>query len=155
MSSINKWIGIGNLTRDPEVRSTQSGSQIVSFSLACNERWKDKNSGEWRDKAEFINVVIFSEGIGKVAASYLKKGSKCYVEGKLSTRKWTDKNGVERYSTEVVLQGFQAQLVMLDSKPAQSGGGNYAEKQASDWDDAPAGDFNDDSFGLDSDSVPF
>ena len=146
--SVNRWIGIGNLTRDPEVRQTQDGRQIVSFSLACNESWVDKASGQRKDKAEFVNIVIFSEGLCKVAASYLRKGSKCYVAGKLTTRKWTDKTGADRYSTEVVLQGFNAELVLLDSKPAQSSGGNYAEKQVADWDDAPADD-------LDSDRVPW
>ena len=139
MTSVNRWIGIGNLTRDPEVRQTQSGGQVVSFSLACNESWIDKASGQRKDKAEFVNIVIFSEGLGRVAASYLKKGSKCYVAGKLQTRKWTDKNGADRYSTEVVLQGFQSELVLLDSKPA---GGNYADKQVADWDDAPAKPFD-------------
>ena len=143
MASVNRVILIGNLTRDPVVRSTQSGSQIVSFSLACNEKWKTKE-GEWRDKAEFVNIVIFSEGLGKVAASYLKKGSKCYVAGKLQTRKWIDQSGADRYSTEVVLQGFQSELVLLDSKPS---GGNYADKQVADWDDAPAKplDFDDEA----------
>ena len=144
MTSVNRVILIGNLTRDPEVRQTQSGGQVVSFSLACNESWIDKASGQRKDKAEFVNIVIFSEGLGKVAASYLKKGSKCYVAGKLTTRKWTDKNGADRYSTEVVLQGFQAELVLLDSKPTGASGGNHAKKQASDWDDAPAPfDFDD------------
>lgn len=151
MTSVNKIILIGNLTRDPEVRQTQNGGQVVSFSLACNERWKDKASGEWRDKAEFVNIVIFSEGLGKVAASYLKKGSKCYVAGKLTTRKWTDKAGADRYSTEVVLQGFNAELVLLDSKPSgAASGGNYAEKQVAaeqSWDDDP--------FGLEGDKIDF
>ena len=149
MSSINKWIGIGNLTRDPVTRRTQDGKPIVSFSLACNERWKDRD-GTRQEKAEFVNIVIFSEGLCGVAEKYLRKGSKCYVSGKLTTRKWQDKSGVDKYTTEVVLQGFNAELVLLDgnNRTQESGKGSYANKDTIDWDDAPA-DLNDAPFDFD------
>lgn len=111
--SVNKVILVGNLTRDPEVRHTQDGKPIVNMTVATSESWRDKMSGERKEKAEFHRVVIFSEGLAKVAEAYLKKGSTVYIEGQLQTRKWTDKDGVEKYSTEVVLQGFNASLVML------------------------------------------
>lgn len=138
MSSINKVILIGNLTRDPVTRRTQDGKPIVSFSLACNEQWKDR-AGAKQERVEFINIVIFSEGLCGIAEQYLKKGSKCYVSGKLTTRKWIDQSGADRYSTEVVLQGFNAELVLLDGKSddAPKSKGNYANKDTSDWDDAP------------------
>lgn len=116
MASVNKVILVGNLGQDPDIRHTQDGRAIVNLSVATSESWKDKNTGERREKTEWHRVVIFNEGLAKVAEQYLKKGSKIYVEGQLQTRKWTDKNGVDRYSTEVVLQGFNSQLVMLDGK---------------------------------------
>ena len=118
MSSVNKVTLIGNICRDPEVRRMNSGDSVVSFSLATNERWKDRNSGEVRDKAEFHNIVIFNEHIGKVAEQYCKKGSKVYIEGQLQTRKYTDKDGNERQTTEIVLQRFRGELTLLDSKPS-------------------------------------
>jgi len=114
--SVNKCILVGNLARDPEVRHTQDGKPIVNMTVATSESWRDKSSGERKEKAEFHRVVIFSEGLAKVAEQYLKKGSTVYIEGQLQTRKWTDKDGVEKYSTEVVLQGFNASLVMLGGK---------------------------------------
>ena len=117
MSSVNKVTLIGNICRDPEVRRMNSGSSVVSFSLATNERWKDRDSGEVRDKAEFHNIVIFNEHIGKVAEQYCKKGSKVYLEGQLQTRKYTDKDGNERQTTEIVLQRFRGELTLLDGKP--------------------------------------
>jgi single-strand DNA-binding protein len=114
--SVNKVILIGNVGRDPEVRRTQSGDAIVNFSLATTESWRDKSTGERKDKTEWHNVVIFNENIGKVAESYLKKGSKVYLEGQLATRSWTDKDGNERKSTEVVLQRFRGELTLLDSR---------------------------------------
>lgn len=146
MSSVNKVILIGNLTRDPVTRRTQDGKPIVSFSLACNETWKAKD-GERKEKTEFINVVIFSEGLAGIAEQYLKKGAKVYVEGAIKTRKWTDQSGADRYSTEIVLQGFHASLVLLGGNHEKPKG-NYANKEV-DWDDAPAGDFDFD------DKVPF
>ena len=118
MSNVNKVTLIGNICRDPEVRRMNSGDSVVSFSLATNERWKDRNSGEVRDKAEFHNIVIFNEHIGKVAEQYCKKGSKVYIEGQLQTRKYTDKDGNERQTTEIVLQRFRGELTLLDSKPS-------------------------------------
>ena len=120
--SVNKVILVGNLGRDPEVRSTQDGLKIVNLSLATSESWRDKNSGERREKTEWHRVVIFNEKLGEVAEKFLKKGSKIYVEGALQTRKWTDQGGQERYSTEVVLQRFRGELTMLDGK---GGGGRW------------------------------
>lgn len=119
--SVNKVILIGNLGKDPEVRKTQDGRSIANLSVATSESWKDKETGERKEKTEWHRVVIFNEGLAKVAEQYLKKGSKVYLEGALQTRKWTDKDGVEKYSTEVVLQGFNSTLTMLDGKP-QGGG---------------------------------
>lgn len=116
MASINKVILIGRLTRDPEVRSMSNGGEVVSFGLATSETWNDKQSGERKEKAEFHNIVIFNEGIGKIAKQYLRKGSQCYLEGQLQTRKWTDQSGNDKYTTEVVLQKFRGELTLLDSK---------------------------------------
>ena len=112
--SVNKVIIIGNLGADPEVRRTQDGRPIVNLRVATSETWRDKSTGERREKTEWHRVVIFNEGLAKVAEQYLKKGSKVYLEGALQTRKWQDKDGNDRYSTEVVLQGFNSQLTMLD-----------------------------------------
>ena len=114
--SVNKVILVGNLGRDPEVRSLQSGDKVVNLSVATSERWKDKNTGEPREKTEWHRVVIFNDRLGDVAEKYLRKGSKVYVEGQLQTRKWTDNSGVEKYTTEVVLQRFRGELTMLDAK---------------------------------------
>jgi single-strand DNA-binding protein len=119
--SVNKVILVGNLGADPEIRHTQDGRAIANLRIATSESWKDKSSGERKEKTEWHRVVIFNEGLCKVAEQYLKKGSKVYIEGALQTRKWTDKDGVEKYSTEIVLQGFNSTLTMLD-KPSQSGG---------------------------------
>src|SRR6266481_7448606 len=121
--SINKVILVGNLGRDPEIRSTQDGLRIANLSLATSESWRDKNSGERREKTEWHRVVIFNEKLGEVAEKFLKKGSKIYIEGALQTRKWTDQGGQERYSTEVVLQRFRGELTMLDGKGGGPGGG--------------------------------
>ena len=112
--SVNKVIIVGNLGRDPEVRRTQDGRPIVSLRVATSETWKDRNSGERREKTEWHSVVIFNENLCKVAEQYLRKGAKVYIEGQLQTRKWQDQQGQDRYSTEVVLQGFNGQLTMLD-----------------------------------------
>lgn len=121
--SVNKVILIGNLGADPEVRRTQDGRPIVNLRVATSDTWRDKNTGERREKTEWHRVVIFNEGLCRVAEQYLKKGSKVYIEGALQTRKWQDKEGQERYSTEVVLQGFNSQLTMLD----RAGGGGGAD----------------------------
>lgn len=118
--SVNKAILVGNLGRDPEVRTTQSGDKIVNLSLATSESWRDKRTGERRDATEWHRVTIFSNGLAEIAESYLRKGSKIYVEGKLQTRKWQDQSGQDRYTTEVVLQPYNGKLVMLDSANGQS-----------------------------------
>ena len=114
--SVNKCILVGNLGKDPEVRHTNDGKAIVTLSLATSESWKDKATGELKEKSEWHRVVIFNENIAKVAEAYLKKGAKVYVEGQLATRKWTDNSGVEKYSTEIVLNNFKGELTMLDSR---------------------------------------
>jgi single-strand DNA-binding protein len=129
--SVNKVILVGNLGKDPEVRRTQDGRPIVHLSVATSETWRDKATGERKEKTEWHRVVIFNEGLAKVAEQYLKKGAKVYVEGALQTRKWTDQSGAEKYSTEVVLQGFNSSLTMLDGRGG--GGGSFGEE--------PGGDF--------------
>ena len=126
--SVNKVILIGNLGRDPEIRSTQDGREIANLAIATSESWKDKNSGERKEKTEWHRVVVFNDGLVGVVKNYLKKGSKVYIEGALQTRKWTNKDGQEQYSTEVVLQGFGGTLTMLDgpSKGGSSEGGYSA-----------------------------
>jgi len=123
--SVNKVIIIGNLGKDPEVRSTQSGSTIVTLAVATSESWKDRNSGERREKTEWHRVVVFNEGLAKIAERYLKKGSKVYLEGQLETRKWTDQNGQEKYTTEIVLKNYNGVMTMLDTRGAggDTGGG--------------------------------
>jgi single-strand DNA-binding protein len=114
--SVNKVILIGNLGRDPEIRSTQDGTKVANLSIATSESWRDKSSGERREKTEWHRVVIFNERLVDVAERFLKKGSKVYLEGQLQTRKWTDQSGAEKYTTEVVLQRFRGELTMLDGK---------------------------------------
>lgn len=116
---VNKVILVGSLGADPEVRRTQDGKAIVNLRVATSESWRDKSSGERKERTEWHRVVIFNEGLAKVAETYLKKGSKVYLEGALQTRKWTDKDGQDRYSTEVVLQAFNGTLVMLDGQPRE------------------------------------
>ena len=119
--SVNKVILVGNLGKDPEVRRMQNGNPVVNLSVATSESWRDKATGERKEKTEWHRVVIFSEGLAKVAEQYLKKGAKVYIEGALQTRKWTDQSGVEKYSTEVVLQGFNSNLTMLDGRGGAGG----------------------------------
>lgn len=125
--SVNKVILIGNVGKDPEIRRTQDGKPIANLSIATSETWRDKNSGERKEKTEWHRIAIFSEPLCKVVEQYVKKGSKLYIEGSLQTRKWTDNAGVEKYSTEIVLQGFNSVLTMLDgkadgaAKPAEQG----------------------------------
>ncbi len=121
--SINKVILVGNLGADPEIRQTKDGRPIANLSIATGESWKDKNTGERREKTEWHRVVIFNEGLAKIAEQYLRKGSKVYLEGQLQTRKWQDQNGQDKYTTEVVLQGYNGNLTMLDSR---QGGGDFA-----------------------------
>ena len=121
--SVNKVILIGNLGADPEVRQFQNGGQVCNLRIATSDTWKDKNTGERRERTEWHQVAIFQEGLVRIAQQYLKKGSKVYIEGKLQTRKWQDQNGQDRYSTEVVLQGYDGTLTMLDSAGGGQGGG--------------------------------
>lgn len=121
--SVNKVILLGNLGRDPEVRTFQNGGKVCNLRIATSETWKDKATGERRERTEWHSVAIFSEGLVRVAEQYLRKGSKVYLEGKLQTRKWQDQSGQDRYSTEIVLQGFDASLVMLDGR-GEGGGGS-------------------------------
>lgn len=120
---INKVIIVGNLGKDPEVRTFANGGKVCNFSVATSESWKDKQTGERKEKTEWHNISIYNEGLAGVAEKYLRKGSKVYLEGKLQTRKWQDQSGNDRYSTDVVLQGFDAKMEMLDSKPGGGGGG--------------------------------
>jgi len=130
--SVNKVILVGNLGKDPEIRRTQDGRPVANLSVATSESWRDKATGERKERTEWHRVVIFSEGLCKVAEQYLKKGAKVYIEGQLQTRKWTDQSGAEKYSTEVVLQGFNSNLTMLDGR--SGGGGGFGS-------DDSAGDF--------------
>ena len=134
--SVNKVILIGNLGKDPEVRRLNSGDQVVSFSLATSETWRDKTSGERKERTEWHRVVIFNEKLAEVAQKFVRKGSKIYVEGQLSTRKWTDQSGQERYTTEVVIPRFGGALTMLDGR---GGGGGDASAGAGGGDDEMAG----------------
>jgi len=130
--SVNKVILVGNLGKDPEIRRTQDGRPIANLSVATSESWRDKATGERKEKTEWHRVVIFNEGLCKIAEQYLKKGAKVYLEGQLQTRKWTDQSGTEKYTTEVVLQGFNSSLTMLDGRGGGGGGG---------FSDEPSGDF--------------
>jgi single-strand DNA-binding protein len=130
--SINKVILVGNVGQDPEIRSTQDGREIASFSIATSESWKDKNTGERKEKTEWHRIAAFSQGLVSIIKSYVKKGSKVYIEGALATRKWTDNQGVERYTTEIVLQNYNSTLQLLDSRDRQnssfgSEGGNFSD----------------------------
>ena len=137
--SVNKVILVGNLGRDPEVRRLGSGEPVVSLRIATSESWKDKNSGERKEKTEWHSVVIFNENLAKVAENYLKKGTKVYIEGQLQTRKWQDQAGVEKYTTEIVLQRFRGELTILDNR----GGGAASEF----GEDAGGGQARDGDFG--------
>jgi single-strand DNA-binding protein len=127
--SLNKVTLIGNLGKDPEIRSFQNGGRAAHFSIATTDSWKDKQSGERKEKTEWHHVAIMSDGLVTVAEKYLKKGSKVYIEGKLETRKWTDKDNVERYSTEVVLRPYSGELIMLDGRKDQPGAGSAEPEQ--------------------------
>ena len=142
-ASLNRATLIGNLGADPEIRRTQDGKPIANLSVATTESWKDKNTGERKDKTEWHRVVIFNEGLCKVAEQYLKKGSKVYLEGQLQTRKWQDNEGKDRWSTEIVLQGFGSTLKMLDGKSEGQSSGNQYDNQ-----------INSEPSGID-DEVPF
>jgi single-strand DNA-binding protein len=131
--SVNKVILIGNLGKDPEIRRTQDGRPIANLSIATSETWRDKSTGERKEKTEWHRVVIFSEPLCKIVEQYLKKGAKVYIEGALQTRKWTDQSGVEKYSTEVVLQGFNSTLTMLEGRNSGGGGGSFGGDDSGDF----------------------
>lgn len=141
MSSLNKCLIIGNLGRDPEVRSMQNGTKVANINVATSESWKDKSSGERKERVEWHRVVVFGP-LADICEKYLKKGSKVYLSGQIQTRKWSDKDGVEKYSTEVVLQGFGAELLLLDSKDGKR-------------DDSPVADRGRATRGDDGDDIPF
>lgn len=153
--SVNKVIIVGNLGKDPEVRTLNSGDRVANLSVACSESWRDKSTGEKKERTEWVRVVIFNEHLVKVAEQYLKKGSKVYLEGALQTRKWSDNSGVEKFSTEVVLQKFRGELVMLGGRgdggsrdEGGGGGGGYGHDAT--------GRSTDQRFGADlDDEIPF
>lgn len=140
--SVNKVILIGNVGKDPEVRSFNNGGKVANFTLATSETWKDRNTGERREKTDWHNIAVFNEGLVGIVERYVKKGSKLYIEGALKTRKWQDRDGNDRYTTEVTLQGYNGNLTMLDSRSGDSGGqrGNYGGGSSS-------GGYNQDSGG--------
>ena len=131
--SVNKVILVGNLGRDPESRSFQNGGKVVNLRIATSESWKDRNTGERKEKTEWHSVAIFNEGLANVAERFLRKGSKVYIEGQLQTRKWQDQNGQDKYSTEIVLQGFNSVLTMLDGPNGGQGGGGGRSGGGNDW----------------------
>jgi len=131
--SVNKVILVGNLGKDPESRSFQNGGKVVELRIATSESWKDKMSGERKEKTEWHTVKVFNEGLANVAERYLRKGSKVYIEGALTTRKWQDPQGNDRYSTEIVLQGFNSVLTMLDGAPGGGQGGGGGSRGGDDW----------------------
>lgn len=155
MGSVNKVILVGNVGKDPEVRSLNNGDRVASFSLATSETWRDRQSGERKEKTEWHRVSVFNDNIVKVVEQYVRKGSTVYVEGSLQTRKWTDQQGVEKFSTEIVLQKFRGELTLLGAKRDEGGGDSY--------DEAPRGGSagnrtasRADSFSADlSDEIPF
>src|SRR5712672_3404571 len=131
--SVNKVILVGNLGKDPEIRRTQDGRPIANLRIATSESWRDKTTGERKEKTEWHSVVVFNEGLCRVVEQYLKKGAKVYIEGALQTRKWTDQAGVEKYSTEVVLQGFNSTLTMLDGRSGGGGGSFGSDDSGGDF----------------------
>lgn len=158
--SVNKVIIIGNLGRDPEVRTFQNGGKVCNLRIATSENWKDRNTGERRERTEWHSVAIFSEPLARVAEQYLRKGSKVYIEGQLETRKWQDQNGQDRYSTEVVLRPYTSTLTMLDGRGEGSGGGSYGGDtgggygNGGGYDSGPAGNSGGGSRDMD-DEIPF
>ena len=155
--SVNKVILVGNLGADPEIRRLNSGDPVVNIRIATSENWRDKSSGERREKTEWHNVVIFNENLAKVAENYLRKGSKVYVEGQLQTRKWQDRDGNDRYTTEVVLQRYRGELTMLDGRNDNQGGGYGGGQMGSSGGgqrqmESPKEDFSSDSL---DDDIPF
>ena len=153
--SVNKVILVGNLGRDPEIRFAQNGNKIANFSIATSDTWRDKSTGQRKEKTEWHRIVVFSEGLATITEKFLKKGSKVYIEGALQTRKWTGNDGIEKYTTEIVLQGFNSTLTMLDgASGAGSGGGSVSEPGWSNSDQADGS--NENLIGNDlDDEIPF
>ena len=150
--SVNKVTLVGNLGRDPEIRAMQNGDKIVQLSIATSDRWKDKNSGEQRERTEWHRVVIFNDALGKIAEQYLKKGSTVYLEGQLQTRKWTDQqSGQEKYTTEVVLQRYRGELTLLGSRPDNQVSNDYNKSEIDQSSNSPVSNIASD---LD-DEIPF
>ena len=146
MASINKVILVGNVGKDPEIRRTESGKAIASFTLATSESWRDKITGEKKESTEWHRVVVFSDGLSGIVEKYVNKGSKLYIEGQLQTRKWTDKDGNDKYTTEVILKGFNANITLLDGR-SESNSNDYSSGKQSDYERV--------SKGLDDDEIPF
>ena len=150
--SVNKVTLVGNLGRDPEIRAMQNGDKIVQLSIATSDRWKDKNSGEQRERTEWHRVVIFNDALGKIAEQYLKKGSTVYLEGQLQTRKWTDQqSGQDKYTTEVVLQRYRGELTLLGSRPDNQLNNDYNKSEIDQLSEPPVSNIASD---LD-DEIPF
>jgi single-strand DNA-binding protein len=155
-ASVNKVIIIGNLGADPEVRTFQNGGKVCNLRIATSENWKDKNTGERREKTEWHTVAIFQEGIARIAEQYLRKGSKIYIEGKLQTRKWQDQSGQDRYSTEVVLNGYDGVMTMLDSRSDNQGGYGGGNQGGGNQGGGGYGDSGGGAMGRDlDDEIPF
>ncbi len=151
--SVNKVILVGNLGRDPEIRTFQNGGRVASFSIATSESWKDKASGERKERTEWHRISVMNDNLVTICERYLKKGAKVYIEGQLETRKWTDKDGQEKYTTEVVLRPYRGELTMLDAKGGSGGGGSFGGGS-----DEPSGDFGGGSSSKASDlddEIPF
>ncbi len=165
--SVNKVILVGNLGRDPEVRSFQNGGKVCNLRIATSETWKDRNTGERRERTEWHSVAIFSEPLARIAEQYLRKGSKVYIEGQLETRKWQDQSGQDRYSTEVVLRPYRGELTLLDARGEGGGGGGYGSGQSGSYGGGQAGGGYGDPYGapssapapasggIDDDEIPF
>jgi single-strand DNA-binding protein len=145
--SVNKVILIGNLGRDPEVRTFQNGGKVCNLRIATSETWKDRNTGERKERTEWHSVAIFSEPLARVAEQYLRKGSKVYIEGQLETRKWQDQSGQDRYSTEVVLRPYRSELTMLDGRDGGGGGGGFGGDQGGGYGGGYDNDPQDDRYG--------
>ena len=156
VGSVNKTILLGNLGRDPEIRSMQSGAKMASFSIATSKRWKDRNTQEQKEKTSWHNIVVFGDGLVDIVERFVKKGSKIYVEGELQTRKWQDKDGNDRYTTEVILQGYNCNLTLLDSRNNSQIDSNTSDQseQSQAIDDNAIGNQSNDSDDLDED-IPF
>ena len=153
--SINKVILVGNLGRDPESRTMQDGNPVVNLSIATSENWRDKNSGERRERTEWHRVVIFNDKLAEVAQKYLRKGSKVYLEGQLQTRKWTDQSGMEKYTTEVVLQRYRGELTMLDGRSDGAGASDFGSDNQIENSSTSPSDMSDNTGADLDDEIPF